>query len=136
MKSAILLSRLRFGRQQTHSYYWCYLIDVALTAAEAVACPTTFAALQQYISVFCEGSSFGSVYFSVLSPHTYISPHCGATNIKLRLHLPLISSSLFAIAMKSPNLILWCDTSTSTCECNAWAVSQSSLQFTLLWAFL
>eukprot|EP01036_Dinobryon_divergens_P022192 gene22191-30432_t len=56
-------------------------------------CPTTFSVLQQFLSVICEGSCFGSVYFSVLSPHTSISPHCGATNTKLRLHLPLICTS-------------------------------------------
>lgn len=36
----------------------------------------------------CE-SSLGYVYFSVLSPGTSIEPHCGATNAKLRVHLPL-----------------------------------------------
>ena len=29
------------------------------------------------------------VFFSVLSPGTHIEPHCGATNLRLRCHLPL-----------------------------------------------
>ena len=56
-------------------------------SSSSITCPVTHSLLQQ-LSV-CE-CSFGYVYFSVLSPHTYIDPHCGATNAKLRLQLPLI----------------------------------------------
>ena len=35
------------------------------------------------------GCSLGYVFFSVLLPGTRIEPHCGASNLRLRCHLPL-----------------------------------------------
>lgn len=35
------------------------------------------------------GCSLGYTFFSVLTPGTHIEPHCGASNLRLRCHLPL-----------------------------------------------
>jgi len=50
-------------------------------------CPRTMAALAS-VPVM-SGCSLGYVFFSVLSPGTRIEPHCGASNLRLRCHLPL-----------------------------------------------
>mmetsp|Transcript_29992 Transcript_29992/g.42804 ORF Transcript_29992/g.42804 Transcript_29992/m.42804 type:complete len:518 (+) Transcript_29992:43-1596(+) len=49
-------------------------------------CPLTHAILKEL--PICV-SKFGYIYFSVLSPHTSIDTHCGVTNTKLRIQLPL-----------------------------------------------
>ena len=68
-----------------------YLMDEGIwNTASISTCPVTSSLLRQL--PICE-SSFGYVYFSVLSPHTSIDTHCGATNTKLRIQLPLINSS-------------------------------------------
>ena len=65
-----------------------YLMDEGIwNSASIRACPVTTSLLRQL--PICE-SSFGYVYYSVLSPHTSIDPHYGATNTKLRIQLPLI----------------------------------------------
>mmetsp|Transcript_31925 Transcript_31925/g.45961 ORF Transcript_31925/g.45961 Transcript_31925/m.45961 type:complete len:101 (-) Transcript_31925:531-833(-) len=49
-------------------------------------CPITHSILK--ILPICT-NEFGYIYFSVLSPQTSIDTHCGVTNTKLRIQLPL-----------------------------------------------
>ena len=80
--------RLKTSSNSRGEWNAFYLMDEGLwNIANRSTCPVTFSLLQQL--PVCE-SSFGYVYFSVLSPHTSIDPHCGATNTKLRIQLPLI----------------------------------------------
>jgi aspartate beta-hydroxylase len=48
-------------------------------------CPETTRLLQAIPGV----AEFGTTLFSALAPHSYIAPHCGTTNAKLRCQLPL-----------------------------------------------
>jgi hypothetical protein len=57
--------------------------------AHRTQCPHTSAVLQR-IKRLCVGSAIGYAYFSVLKPGTVVTPHFGVSNVKLRLHLPLI----------------------------------------------
>jgi len=64
-----------------------YLMEEGFWNAFTISmCPLTHALLKKL--PICE-SNFGYVYFSVLSPHTSIDTHCGVTNTKLRIQLPL-----------------------------------------------
>jgi aspartyl/asparaginyl beta-hydroxylase (cupin superfamily) len=55
--------------------------------------PHTWRALQLIDGVACgvgaRRSCFGNVFVSVLSPDTAISAHCGPTNVRLRMHVPI-----------------------------------------------
>lgn len=55
--------------------------------------PHTWRALQRIDGVACgvgaRRSCFGNVFVSVLSPDTAIAAHCGPTNVRLRLHVPI-----------------------------------------------
>eukprot|EP01051_Picozoa_sp_SAG22_P013650 SAG22_NODE_1554_length_4137_cov_3.159485_2_plen_235_part_00 len=57
--------------------------------AAMAACPATCAALGAVGPALLRGSALGYCFFSVLRPGTTIKPHCGATNLRLRCHLPL-----------------------------------------------
>jgi aspartyl/asparaginyl beta-hydroxylase (cupin superfamily) len=52
-------------------------------------CPGTAAALGALPQVDIPGRG-PTAYFSILEPHTHIPPHCGVTNTRLTVHLPLV----------------------------------------------
>jgi len=63
------------------------------------ACPQTIQILKQCLGngkeegepgIWMEGCIFGNIFFSVLYPGTVVEPHCGPTNIRHRLHFPLV----------------------------------------------
>eukprot|EP01127_Copromyxa_protea_P008953 TRINITY_DN2073_c0_g1_i3.p1 TRINITY_DN2073_c0_g1~~TRINITY_DN2073_c0_g1_i3.p1 ORF type:complete len:212 (+),score=29.13 TRINITY_DN2073_c0_g1_i3:77-637(+) len=65
------------------------LVDEGKVHSENVLeCPRTWEALRKL--PLLEGCSLGYVYVSVVQPGTFITPHCGPTNTKLRCHLPLV----------------------------------------------
>ena len=51
-------------------------------------CPETASALRQTPG----GTSFGTTFFSALEPGTFLAPHHGDTNAKLRCQMPLIKT--------------------------------------------
>jgi len=55
-------------------------------------CPNTFA-LVKNIPGLMQGSMFGNIFFSVLYPGTKIDEHCGPTNLRHRMHFPLLVPS-------------------------------------------
>lgn len=53
-------------------------------------CPTTTNLLEKSVgSQLMTGTPFSYTFFSTMKPGTSISPHYGASNIKLRCHFPL-----------------------------------------------
>ena len=80
--------RLKTSSDSKGDWKVLYLMDEGVWGGNSAMCPVTHSLLQQLPVCAC---SFGYVYFSVLSAHTYIDPHCGVTNAKLRLQLPLVS---------------------------------------------
>lgn len=54
-------------------------------------CPQTYQLLQKIPSHdLMAGCMFGNIFFSVLYPGTKIDIHCGPTNVRHRLHFPLV----------------------------------------------
>lgn len=54
-------------------------------------CPQTYQLLQKIPSYdLMAGCMFGNIFFSVLYPGTQIDIHCGPTNVRHRLHFPLV----------------------------------------------
>jgi hypothetical protein len=79
------------GEAATDAGHWnvCYLQLHGAGAAEGVGgalarCPATAALLAAV------PRNYGHAFFSVLAPGTHITPHCGPSNKKLRVHLPLL----------------------------------------------
>ena len=79
------------GAAATDAGQWsvAYLQLHNATAAEGVGgalarCPATAAALAAV------PRAYGHAFFSVLQPGSHIAPHCGPTNKKVRVHLPLV----------------------------------------------
>jgi aspartyl/asparaginyl beta-hydroxylase (cupin superfamily) len=58
-----------------------------VNAANAIFAPHTIRILRQLPEVTTNPSGFA--YFSVLNPGVHISPHCGPTNSRIRVHLGL-----------------------------------------------
>jgi aspartate beta-hydroxylase len=79
-------SRVHRGQTSTGewaaSYLWVFGQEVAETCRQ---CPETARVLRAIPGV----AQFGTTLFSALAPHTYIAPHYGYTNAKLRCQLPL-----------------------------------------------
>jgi aspartyl/asparaginyl beta-hydroxylase (cupin superfamily) len=76
------------------SWHGLYLYNQGV-ANEAVctACPATVAALATLAApnlAAMTDCALGYAFFSVLAPGSKIAPHCGASNLRLRCHLPLI----------------------------------------------
>eukprot|EP01036_Dinobryon_divergens_P041592 gene41592-55138_t len=93
--AAVIQERLKTSVDSKGEWKAFYLMDEGIWSnSSSITCPITHSLLQQLPVCEC---SFGYVYFSVLSPHTYIDPHCGATNAKLRLQLPLINKAATAV---------------------------------------
>jgi hypothetical protein len=65
------------------AYLWVFGEEVEGVVAQ---CPETARALRQVPGV----TSFGTTLFSALAPGTFLAPHYGYTNAKLRCQLPLI----------------------------------------------
>jgi hypothetical protein len=55
-------------------------------------CPQTFA-LVKAIPGLMQHCMFGNIFFSVLYPGTKIEEHCGPTNVRHRMHVPLLVPS-------------------------------------------
>ena len=49
-------------------------------------CPKTYQVIKQ-LTCFMDGCVFGNALFSVLDPGSFITEHCGPTNIRIRCHL-------------------------------------------------
>ncbi|HXO28229.1 MAG TPA: aspartyl/asparaginyl beta-hydroxylase domain-containing protein [Thermoanaerobaculia bacterium] len=64
------------------AYLWVFGAVVEETCR---LCPETARLLRAIPGV----AEFGTTLFSALAPHSYIAPHCGYTNAKLRCQLPL-----------------------------------------------
>jgi hypothetical protein len=62
-------------------------------AENAARLPLTWRALQLVDGAACavgaRRSCFGNAFVSVLSPDTAIAAHCGPTNVRLRMHVPI-----------------------------------------------
>jgi aspartate beta-hydroxylase len=79
------------GKEATDSGQWsvCYLqlhnggLEEGVGGALA-ACPVTAALLSAL------PRAYGHAFFSVLQPGSHITRHCGPTNKKVRVHLPLV----------------------------------------------
>lgn len=56
-------------------------------------CPRTTALLEQHVPIVRD-CSLGFVYFSVLTPGTHITPHCGPSNVRLRTSPPICARAL------------------------------------------
>lgn len=65
------------------AYLWIFGEEVEDIVTQ---CPETASALRQVPGV----TSFGTALFSALAPGTFLAPHCGYTNAKLRCQLPLV----------------------------------------------
>jgi aspartate beta-hydroxylase len=81
----------RLGERATDAGAWsvCYLQLHGAGAAEGVGgalarCPATAALLARV------PRNYGHAFFSVLAPGTHVTAHCGPSNKKLRVHLPLL----------------------------------------------
>lgn len=87
-----LLEESRFARvhesytatgQWDAAYLWIFGNEIEEITGR---CPETAALLRRI-----PGSTvFGTSVFSALAPGTYLSPHCGSSNAKLRCQLPLV----------------------------------------------
>eukprot|EP00163_Fabomonas_tropica_P032768 TRINITY_DN835_c0_g1_i19.p1 TRINITY_DN835_c0_g1~~TRINITY_DN835_c0_g1_i19.p1 ORF type:complete len:131 (+),score=8.32 TRINITY_DN835_c0_g1_i19:68-460(+) len=53
-------------------------------------CPFTTQLLEQIDDLMTE-CVFGNAFFSIISPGTHITPHCGPTNVRLRTHVPIFT---------------------------------------------
>ena len=71
-----------------HSQRQCTKTQRASTLARAF--PTTIEVLEKVLDAAADRLPRGSAVFSVLQPGTHLRKHCGPTNHRLRLHLPLI----------------------------------------------
>lgn len=67
----------------TGAYLWAYGQKIAETAG---LCPTTAAVIEKIRGA----AKIGTAFFSALASKTFVRPHTGNTNAKLRCHLPLI----------------------------------------------
>jgi len=61
-----------------------YLTLPSMSFDNSPKCPATMSFLRSVPRLF------DHALFSVLAPHSHIIPHCGPTNKKLRIHLPLV----------------------------------------------
>mmetsp|Transcript_1315 Transcript_1315/g.2822 ORF Transcript_1315/g.2822 Transcript_1315/m.2822 type:complete len:368 (+) Transcript_1315:248-1351(+) len=52
-------------------------------------CPKTTEAVRSMRGIM-NGCIFGNIFISVMYPGTFVDPHCGPTNVRHRLHFPLI----------------------------------------------
>jgi aspartate beta-hydroxylase len=79
-------------KELNHSLRWgaYFLWNQSTRVDEHLSrCPHTAAALAALPQVDIPARG-PTAYFSILEPHTHIPPHCGVTNTRLTLHLPLI----------------------------------------------
>lgn len=79
-------------KELNHSRRWgaYFLWNQGLRLASHMdRCPRTSAALAALPQVDIPGRG-PTAFFSVLEPHTHIPAHCGVTNTRLTVHLPLI----------------------------------------------
>lgn len=74
------------------AYLWVFGEEVEDVVAQ---CPETAKALRRVPGV----TSFGTTLFSALAPGTFLAPHFGYTNAKLRCQLPLIISEACRLKM-------------------------------------
>jgi aspartyl/asparaginyl beta-hydroxylase (cupin superfamily) len=77
-----LLALLEKTREWAAAYLWVFGEEVEGAVAQ---CPETANALRQAPEV----TSFGTILVSALAPRTFLAPHYGYTNAKLRCQLPL-----------------------------------------------
>ncbi|KAL0485473.1 hypothetical protein AKO1_011773 [Acrasis kona] len=55
-------------------------------------CPNTMRLIEDTLGpALAKNTGISYVYFSVISPSTHITPHCGVCNLRLRFQLPIIS---------------------------------------------
>lgn len=70
-----------------HAYY--FYAEGVRNDAHCAACPTSTALIEQ-VSLLKPVLPISYVYFSVISSNTYIEPHFGVCNSKLRIQLPIL----------------------------------------------
>ncbi|KAF0978296.1 hypothetical protein FDP41_002811 [Naegleria fowleri] len=85
-----------------------YLVNQGKLDVESIVkFPKTFNLLDSILG-FEEGRicrlNIGYVYFSIIHEGTHILPHCGVSNIKLRIQLPLIVPNQTRVTMKVKNI--------------------------------
>jgi len=82
---------VNWAQNNTPSGVWStiYLFNQGHGTSNRNLCPET-AYLLDNIDCFMDDSIFGNAFFSVLAPNSIIEPHCGPTNLRLRLHLTLV----------------------------------------------
>ena len=85
-----LLALLGRNGEWAAAYLWVFGEEVESVVTQ---CPETARALRQAPGV----TSFGTITFSALAPRTFLAPHYGDTNAKLRCQLPLIHTEAYRV---------------------------------------
>mmetsp|Transcript_24948 Transcript_24948/g.37902 ORF Transcript_24948/g.37902 Transcript_24948/m.37902 type:complete len:355 (+) Transcript_24948:60-1124(+) len=84
---------LEKGRNENQLWEVLYLLNQGKWIKENTrSCCKTFSLVKK-LSGLMDGCMFGNIFFSVLYPGTKIEEHCGPTNVRHRLHFPLLLPS-------------------------------------------
>lgn len=81
--------KLHSGTWDWHSY----ILNGSIQPNFEESCPKTTALIQEMESSLFLNNPFGFTFFSTLHGKSYIKPHHGPMNLRLRVHLPLIVPS-------------------------------------------
>lgn len=81
--------KLHAGTWDWHSY----ILNGSFQSKFEESCPKTTAIIQELESSLFLNNPFGFTFFSTLHGKSYIKPHHGPMNLRLRIHLPLIVPS-------------------------------------------
>lgn len=81
--------RLHSGTWDWHSY----ILNGSVQPKFEESCPNTTEIIQDIESMLFLNNPFGFSFFSTLHGKSYIKPHHGPMNLRLRIHLPLIVPS-------------------------------------------
>jgi len=77
---------LHVGTWDWHSY----LLNGVVQPRFQKSCPQTSRIVDEMSDHLFTGNPFGFCFFSTLQGNSYIKPHTGPMNLRLRIHLPLI----------------------------------------------
>lgn len=89
MKGEHAADKLHQGTWDWHSY----LLNGTIQPKFEKSCPKTTSLIQELQSSLFLNNPFGFTFFSTLHGKSYIKPHYGPMNLRLRIHLPLIVPS-------------------------------------------
>ena len=89
LKGEHAADKLHSGTWDWHSY----ILNGSIQPNFEKSCPKTTAIIQELESALFLNNPFGFSFFSTLHEKSYIKPHHGPMNLRLRIHLPLIVPS-------------------------------------------